>query len=106
MKHTYPVRPLIFMPVVKFGVALEDWPFVFLITIVVSFIPWVTAWYVRGFPVWYLFAFASLSGSMLFFSWARIGKPRRFLQHKLVYWVSRRRYGPSTRLEGRRWLNN
>lgn len=78
-----PVRPNIYLPVVRFGVADSDWFSVLLISCVSYLVPvplGLTVLYVP-LQMWtWLFATA---GSIAFFNYIRIGRRPKWLNHKL-----------------------
>src|SRR5712691_4157739 len=78
-----PVRPNIYLPVVRFGVADSDWFTVLLISCAGYLLPvpfGITVMYVP-LQMWtWLWATA---GSIAFFNYIRIGRKPHWLQHKL-----------------------
>jgi hypothetical protein len=78
-----PVRPNIYLPVVRFGVADSDWFSVLLISCVgyLAPIPFgITILYV---PLQMWTWLIATAGSIAFFNYIRIGKKPRWLPHKL-----------------------
>jgi hypothetical protein len=81
--RTRPVRPNIYLPVVRFGVADSDWFSVLLISCAAYLVPvpfGITVLYVPlQMWIWLL----GTAGSIAFFNYIRIGKRPYWLQHKL-----------------------
>jgi hypothetical protein len=104
-----PIRPNIYLPVVRFGVADSDWFTVLLISCAGYLVPvpfGVTVLYVP-LQMWtWLFATA---GSIAFFNYVRIGRKPNWLPHKLrAICYSHRQYRalPNGRKRGykRSWM--
>src|SRR5437588_7423353 len=78
-----PVRPNIYLPVVRFGVADSDWFTVLLISCAGYLLPvpfGITVLYV---PLQMWTWLLATAGSIAFFNYIRIGRRPRWLQHKL-----------------------
>jgi hypothetical protein len=81
--RTRPVRPNIYLPVVRFGVADSDWFSVLLISCAAYLVPvpfGITVLYV---PLQMWTWLLGTAGSIAFFNYIRIGKRPYWLQHKL-----------------------
>lgn len=79
-----PVRPNIYLPVVRFGVADSDWFSVLLISCAGYLLPvpfGITILYV---PLQMWTWLIATAGSIAFFNYIRIGKPPRWLPHRLA----------------------
>jgi len=79
-----PVRPNIYLPVVRFGVADSDWFSVLLISCAGYLAPvpfGITILYV---PLQMWTWLIATAGSIAFFNYIRIGKQPRWLQHKVA----------------------
>jgi hypothetical protein len=81
--RTRPIRPNIYLPVVKFGVASSDWKFVLFATLIGYTLPFLFELKVWGAPLELVTGVASGALSIVFFNWARIGRRPYWLQHKL-----------------------
>jgi len=79
-----PVRPNIYLPVVKFGVVSSDWKFVLLAVFVGYTAPFLLDLKVWGIPLELLMALAAAALSIAFFNYARIGRKPFWLQHKVL----------------------
>ena len=88
-----PVRPNIYLPVVRFGVADSDWLSVLLISCASYLAPvpfGLTALYV---PLQMWTWLLATAGSIAFFNYIRIGRRPYWLPHKLkTIWVDHRQY--------------
>jgi hypothetical protein len=100
----YALRPMLYRPVSRLGVNLEDWPLLlggtFLGYSLVFFFR--LRW--RGIPLEFfggLFVFLVLT---MFFNWARLGRPRFFLRDEIWFLWSRVIYGPAIHPPLRAWL--
>ena len=104
-----PIRPNIFLPVVRFGVADSDWFTVLLISCAGYLLPvpfGLTVFYV---PLQMWTWLLATAGSIAFFNYIRVGRKPRWLQHKLKALVfHHRHYGaiPNGKKRGpqRDWL--
>lgn len=77
-----PVRPNIYLPVVKFGVVSSDWKFVLLAVFIGYTAPFLLDLKLWGIPLELLMALAAAALSIAFFNYARIGRRPFWLQHK------------------------
>lgn len=88
-----PVRPNIYLPVVRFGVADSDWLSVLLISCASYLVPipfGITVLYV---PVQMWTWLLATAGSVAFFNYVRIGRRPYWLPHKLKsVWLHSRQY--------------
>jgi membrane protein DedA with SNARE-associated domain len=106
MKPTFPMRAMIFEPVVRFGIPIDDWPLVFGATFLITVPFWFADTKIGGFPIWYLVAMGAFTGAAGFFAWARIGKPRRFAHHFFRFLVSPKVFGRPNKIHPRTWIEN
>jgi len=88
-----PIRPNIYLPVVRFGVADSDWLSVLLISCASYLLPipfGITVLYV---PLQMWTWLAATAGSIAFFNYIRIGRRPYWLPHKLKsIWLHHRQY--------------
>ena len=92
---TRPVRPNIYLPVVRFGVADSDWLTVLLISCAGYLAPvplGITLLYV---PLQMWTWLLATAGSIAFFNYVRIGRKPAWLQHKLKAMFSHHRQNRS-----------
>lgn len=78
-----PIRPNIYLPVVRFGVADSDWFSVLLISCAAYLAPIPFGGTVFYVPLQMWTWLLATLGSIAFFNYIRIGKRPRWLQHKL-----------------------
>jgi hypothetical protein len=78
-----PVRPNIYLPVVKFGVVASDWKFVLFAVFVGYTAPFLLDLKLLGIPMELLMALGAAALSIAFFNYARIGRRPYWLQHKI-----------------------
>src|SRR5687767_9854728 len=88
-----PVRPNIYLPVVRFGVADSDWFSILLISCICYLAPvpfGVTLLYV---PLQMWTWLIATAGAIAFFNYIRIGRKPYWLQHQIRGWfISHRQY--------------
>jgi len=102
-----PVRPNIYLPVVRFGVVSSDWKFVLAATILGYTIPFLFGLRLWGVPLELWTGLAAAALAIAFFNYARIGRRPYWLQHRLRALVEsprRRRTLPADGLSRRRWI--
>ena len=78
-----PIRPNIFLPVIRFGVADSDWFTVLLISCAGYLLPVPFGLTVLYVPLQMWTWLLATAGSIAFFNYIRIGRKPRWLQHKL-----------------------
>ncbi len=78
-----PVRPNVYLPVIKFGVASSDWKFVLFATLAGYALPFLFELKPGGVPLELLTGVLSAAISIAFFNWARIGRRPYWLQHRI-----------------------
>ena len=88
-----PVRPNIYLPVVRFGVADSDWLSVLLISCASYLAPVPFGLTVLYVPLQMWTWLLATAGSIAFFNYIRIGRRPYWLPHKLkTIWVDHRQY--------------
>ena len=108
MRHRY-IRPNVYLPVVKFGVASSDWKFVLGAALIGYTVPFLLDLKLWGVPLELWTGLAAIAFAVAFFNWARIGRRPYWLQHKvraLAENPRQRRVLPRDELKrpGRRWI--
>ena len=106
-----PVRPNIYLPVVRFGVADSDWFSVLLISCICYLVPvpfGITLLYV---PLQMWTWLLATAGAIAFFNYIRIGRKPYWLQHQLKALFSNHRqyrFIPNSRKSkfDRRWITD
>jgi hypothetical protein len=78
-----PIRPNVYLPVIKFGVVSADWKFVLFAALVGYSVPFLFDLKLWGVPLELLMGLISAAVSIAFFNWARIGRRPYWLQHKI-----------------------
>ncbi len=78
-----PVRPNIYLPVVKFGVVSSDWKFVLIAGVAGYTVPFLLDLKIGGGPLELATTLAAAALSIAFFNWARVGRRPYWLQHKI-----------------------
>lgn len=83
----YPFRPMLYKPVSRLGVNLEDWPWLFAGVFLAY---WFTSfagirW--RSIPLETLAAFGAFFVLLCFFNWTRFNRPRYFLRDLVLSFV-------------------
>src|SRR5204863_2682719 len=78
-----PVRPNIYLPVVRFGVADSDWFSVLLISCAGYLVPVPFGLTVLYVPLQMWTWLLATAGSIAFFNYIRIGRRPQWIQHKL-----------------------
>jgi hypothetical protein len=94
MKNSFPARPQIYLPIDRWGVLISDWPYVIIATMVATFVPVVLRIKFFGFPLYILSCPVTFFGLVYFFNRVRIGKPNRWLNHKLFALINPKILGP------------
>lgn len=107
--RTRPVRPNIYLPVVRFGVADSDWLSVLLISCAAYLLPIPFGFTVLYVPLQMWTWLLATAGSIAFFNYIRIGRKPYWLLHKLKALVGHHRQYraiPNGRKRGfdRSWL--
>ena len=108
MRHR-PVRPNVYLPVVKFGVVSSDWKFVLGATLIGYTAPFLLDLKLWGAPLEMWAGLGAAALAVAFFNWARVGRRPHWLQHKIRALVEnpcQRRVLPRDELNRppRRWV--
>ncbi|HYX27236.1 MAG TPA: hypothetical protein VE863_01620 [Pyrinomonadaceae bacterium] len=82
--RTRPIRPNIYLPVVRFGVADSDWFSVLLISCAGYLLPVLFGITILYVPLQMWTWLIATAGSIAFFNYIRIGKQPRWLQHRIA----------------------
>src|SRR5438132_9866145 len=99
-----PVRPNIYLPVVRFGVADSDWFTVLLISCTGYLLPVPLGITVLYVPLQMWTWLLVTVGSIAFFNYIRIGRRPRWLQHRVKELFFQHRECSSIHINKRRWL--
>src|SRR5262245_56851641 len=82
MRHR-PIRPNVYLPVVKLCVVSSDWKFVLTAAIIGFTAPFLRDLKLWGAPLEMWTGIMAAAGAIVFFNWARIGRRPHWLQHKI-----------------------
>src|SRR5215475_2267877 len=97
-----PVRPNVYLPVVKFGVVSSDWKFVLFAAVMGYSLPFLFELKLWGVPLELVMGLASAALSIAFFNWARMGRRPYWLQHKLRSLIENPRGRPALPADDRK----
>lgn len=106
-----PVRPNVYLPVVKFGVVSSDWKFVLFAAVMGYALPFLFELKLWGAPLELVMGLISGAFSIAFFNWARMGRRPHWLQHKIRALIEDPHNRPAlpadeTKLPRRPWIIN
>ena len=82
MRHR-PIRPNVYLPVVKFGVVSSDWKFVLATAFTGFTAPFLLDLKLWGAPLEMWAGIGAAALAVAFFNWARVGRRPHWLQHKI-----------------------
>ena len=104
-----PVRPNIYLPVIRFGVLISDWKYILAATLVGYLMPFFFRLKIGFVPLWFLTGIGSAATSYAFFRYTKVGRKPFWFQHsiKALYErsVARRTFpGDGLRQPRRAWL--
>jgi hypothetical protein len=81
-----PIRPNIYLPVVRFGVVSSDWKFVLAATLIGYTVPFLLNLRLWGVPLELWTGLLCAAIAIGFFNYTRIGRRPYWLQHQLRAW--------------------
>ena len=104
-----PVRPNIYLPVIRFGVLIGDWKYILAATLVGYLVPFFFRLKLGIVPLWFVTGIGSAAISYGFFRYTKVGRKPYWFQHSikaLVEGSRARRTFPADRRRGCRseWL--
>jgi hypothetical protein len=104
-----PVRPNIYLPVIRFGVLVADWKYILAATLLGYLVPFFFRLKLGVVPLWFVTGIGSASISYTFFRYTKIGRKPYWFQHSikgLLEGPLSRRTLPGDRVRRRRreWL--
>jgi hypothetical protein len=76
-----PVRPNIYLPVVRFGVVVADWKYILGATLAGYLIPFFFRLKIGVVPLWFVSAIGTAALSYAFFRYTKIGRRSYWFQH-------------------------
>ncbi|HEY6803715.1 MAG TPA: hypothetical protein VI306_09065 [Pyrinomonadaceae bacterium] len=102
-----PVRPNIYLPVVRFGVVVSDWKYILFVTLAGYLVPFFLRLEVGNLPLWFATGIGAAAISYCFFRYTKVGRRSYWFQHSLRSFregnVARRTL-PTDRAKDRTWL--
>ena len=104
-----PVRPNIYLPVVRFGVVVTDWKYILCATLVGYLIPFFFRLKLGRLPLWFVTGIGAAAVSYCFFRYTKVGRRPYWFQHSIRNFFDgslARRTVPGDRASAprRRWL--
>ena len=78
-----PVRPNIYLPVVRFGVVVSDWKYILCVTLVGYLVPFFFRLKVGNVPLWFVTGIGAAALSYCFFRYTKIGRKSFWFQHSM-----------------------
>ena len=78
-----PVRPNIYLPVIRFGVLIGDWKYILAVTLVGYLVPFFFRWKLGFVPLWFVTGIGSAAISYAFFRYTKIGRKHYWFQHSI-----------------------
>ena len=103
-----PVRPNIYLPVVRFGVVVADWKYILCATLIGYLVPFFFRLKVGNVPLWFVTGIGAAALSYCFFRYTKIGRKSFWFQHSMraLYEgsIARRTIPRDRRRPARAWL--
>jgi len=104
-----PIRPNVYLPVIRFGVVSSDWKFVLATTLTGYTLPFLFNLKLWGMPLELWTGLAAAALSIAFFNYVRIGRRPYWLQHRLRALVESPRHRRTLPVDAvkqprRRWI--
>jgi hypothetical protein len=78
-----PIRPNIYLEVVKFGVVVGDWKYILAGTLIGYLGPFFLDLKAGPLPLWFVGAVGSAAALYVFFRFAKVGRKPQWLQHSV-----------------------
>jgi hypothetical protein len=78
-----PVRPNIYLPVIRFGVLISDWKYILAGTLVGYLVPFFFRLKFGFVPLWFVTGIGSAAGSYAFFRYTKVGRKPYWFQHSI-----------------------
>ena len=104
-----PVRPNIYLPVIRFGVLISDWKYILAATLVGYLVPFFFRLKFGFVPLWFVTGIGSAAASYAFFRYTKVGRKPYWFQHSIKAMfdgaLARRTFpGDRVRRPRRAWL--
>lgn len=78
-----PVRPNIYLPVIRFGVQIGDWKYVLVATLVGYLVPFILKLRIGIVTLWFVSGIGCAAISYAFFRYTKVGRKPYWFQHSL-----------------------
>jgi hypothetical protein len=78
-----PVRPNIYLPVIRFGVLIGDWKYILAATLAGYLVPFFFRLKLGFVPLWFVTGIGSAAMSYAFFRYTKIGRKPYWFQHSI-----------------------
>ena len=78
-----PVRPNIYLPVIRFGVLISDWKYILAATLVGYLVPFFFRLRLGIVPLWFVTGIGSAAISYGFFRYTKVGRKPYWFQHSI-----------------------
>jgi hypothetical protein len=78
-----PVRPNIYLPVIRFGVLIGDWKYILAATLAGYLVPFIFRLKLGFVPLWFVTGIGSAAMSYAFFRYTKIGRKPYWFQHSI-----------------------
>src|SRR6185503_19851022 len=78
-----PVRPNIYLPVIRFGVLISDWKYILAATLVGYLVPFFFGLKIGIVPLLFLTGIGSAATSYAFFRYTTVGRKPLWFQHSI-----------------------
>jgi hypothetical protein len=78
-----PVRPNIYLPVIRFGVLISDWKYILAATLVGYLMPFFFRLKLGIVPLWFVTGIGSAAISYGFFRYTKVGRKPYWFQHSI-----------------------
>jgi hypothetical protein len=78
-----PVRPNIYLPVIRFGVLVGDWKYILAATLVGYLVPFFFRLKLGIVPLWFVTGIGSATVSYAFFRYTKVGRKPYWFQHSI-----------------------
>ena len=105
-----PVRPNIYLPVVRFGVVVADWKYILSATLVGYLVPFFFRLRIGNVPLWFVTGVGAAALSYGFFRYTKVGRRSFWFQHSVSALidgsVARRTLPDDRSCRARMWLSD
>src|SRR5918996_3697120 len=78
-----PVRPNIYLPVIRFGVLIGDWKYILVATLVGYLVPFILKLRIGFVPLWFVTGIGCAAISYGFFRYTKVGRKPHWFQHSI-----------------------